>query len=533
MKKRELKKRIEDGFSELSPDLFEAVYEECQQQEVTWAQADSEEPSGNGKIYTGRFPRYALSLCASLAVLCLCILGVLGQKEKTVYMVLDINPSIQVEVNEAHQVKRLKGLNQDGKDVVKELKWKKRGTVQELLDVLIQDVVEKSYLRENGGILVTLAAKDKCICENLERTLGEGIDRKLTELKVSGVTTAFQEAPSSSEREGRKLLEAELTKSCGLDEKQVQQMSVMELIRYCHDYTSVELKLSEASKKEWETGSQSEDKSQKAEPSVQKGTGQKPGDSASENKTDNKSDSQKTNSEGNKNESSKEEPGDDNGASQGDNEDIEGNTKNQQTDKADSASLNQPAQNGESIPSATGTPIQSGDDEPLETDNGAGQAGNGDKPQPGNSMDQPADGSLVTPGSSPGKPGVSGKPEAGDTPGMPEEDDKPVTEDIPREPEDSDKPEAGDISGKPEGGDTPGGAEDGDKPEAGNSQGKPDSGSLQETGDAFGKPENDGKQEAESDRESEFSRKGKQRIANRINNFSGVAEWLWLIRKLR
>jgi hypothetical protein len=533
MKKRELKKRIEDGFSELSPDLFEAVYEECQQQEVTWTRADSEEPSGNGKIYTGRFPKYALSLCASLAVLCLCILGVLGQKEKTVYMVLDINPSIQVEVNEAHQVKRLKGLNQDGKDVVKELKWKKRGTVQELLDVLIQDVVEKSYLRENGGILVTLAAKDKCICENLERTLGEGIDRKLTELKVSGVTTAFQEAPSSSEREGRKLLEAELTRSCGLDEEQVQQMSVMELIRYCHDYTSVELKLSEASKKEWETGAKSEDKSQTEEPSVQKGTGQKPENPASENKTDKKSDSQKTKPEGNKNQSPREKPGDDNGASQGDNEDIEGNTKNKQTDKADSASLNQPAQNGESIPSATGTPIQSGDEEPLETGNGTGQAGNGDKPQTGNGVDQPADGGLVTPGSPPHKPGVSGKPETGDSSGKPEENGKPGTGDIPGEAEGSDNPEAEDIPGKPEPGDIPGEAEGSDNPEAGDSQGKPDSGNLQETEEVSGKPGNDGKPQTESDSKSKVTANGKRRTANKINNVSGVAAWLRLIRKLR
>lgn len=481
MKKRELKKRIEDGFSELSPDLFEAVYEECQQQEVTWTQADFEEPSGNGKFYTGRFPRYALSLCASLAILCLCILGVLGQKERTVYMVLDINPSIQVEVNEAHQVKRLKGLNQDGKDVVKELKWKKRGTVQELLDVLIQDVVEKSYLRENGGILVTLAARDKGICENLERTLGEGIDRKLTELKVSGVTTAFQEAPSSSEREGRKLLEAELTKSCGLDEKQVQEMSVMELIRYCHDYTSVELKLSEASKKEWETGHKSEDESQSAKPSIQEGADKKSEDSASEDKTDKKSDSQKTEPEGNKKESPKEEPGDDKEASQVDNEDIEGNTKNQQADKADSASLNHPAQNGESIPSAAGKPIQSGEEEPLETGNGAGQAGNVDKPQTGNSIDQPADGGLVTPGSSQSKPGVSGKPEAGDALGKPENGDKPETGDSPGEPEDSDKPETGDIPREPE---------DSDMPEAGDSSGKP------EAGDASDKPESGGKPEA-------------------------------------
>lgn len=438
MKKSELKKRIEDGFSELSPDLFETVYEECQQQEVTWAQAEDEESSGNGKIFTGRFPKYALSLCASVAILCLCIFGVLGQKEKTVYMVLDINPSIQIEVNEAHQVKRLKGLNQDGKDVVKELKWKKRGTVQELLDVLIQDVVEKSYLRENGGILVTLAARDKCICENLERTLGDGIDRKLTELKVSGVTTAFQEAPSSSEREGRKLLEAELTRSCGLDEEQVQQMSVMELIRYCHDYTSVELKLSEASKKEWAQGQKSEDKSHK-DTSLPVDAEQTPGDSSSEQKTEMKSDSQKTKSEETKKESSEKESGDDKGTSQGDSVDIEGNTKDQKTDKStNSATIQQPVQNGETLPSDTGIPIEPGGGESLGSGNDEGQTGS--------VVEQPSGGSQVTPGDSSDNSAEGDLPEEGDVLDKPNSPDKPEIEDVPGNSAEGNSAE-GDLSG--------------------------------------------------------------------------------------
>lgn len=215
MKKREMKKRIEDGFSELAPDIFETVWEAAEELELVGFKADAiqladqqngcmtkaQEHGGQdrisfefGKAFTNRFPRYVLSMCACLAVICLCIFGVRGNSQDVVYMVLDINPSIQVEMNRANQVKRLRGLNQDGKDVVKELKWKKEEPVQELLDVLLQDVVDKSYLGENGGILVTLSAPDKEICEKLEHALGEGIDRKLTELKVPGVMTAFQQA---------------------------------------------------------------------------------------------------------------------------------------------------------------------------------------------------------------------------------------------------------------------------------------------------------------------------------------------------
>lgn len=415
MKKKELKKRIEDGFSELSPDLFEAVWEESRKQEVVWAKAELEEPSAGGKVNTGRFPGYALLFCASLAILCLCIFGVLGQKEKSVYMVLDINPSIQIEMNEAHQVKRLKGLNQDGKDVVKELKWKKRESVQELLDVLIQDVVEKSYLCENGGILVTLAAPDKMICENLERTLGDGIDRKLTELKVSGVTTAFQEVESRSERQGRKLLEAELTKSCGMDEKLVQQMSVIELIQYCQDYTSLELKLSAASEKERAAQQKNGNAAQTSEDSsLQKEKEQTSGDDATK-----ASDKDKAKPEETKDSSVKNGKQD----AQGDKNHQKGNTDNQKSGSQEG--LNDTKQPGDSSPSNISVPIQPGDGKPIAPASdvgeppGGGSAGSVDPSVPPGDNAPGESGKPVTPGngsSEPESPAVL--PEGDDSGGL-------------------------------------------------------------------------------------------------------------------
>ena len=151
MKKREMKKRIVDGFSEMAPEMFEAVVEAVEEQKLALSETEKEEPmlqtvrgippfehkadlrdnteqksSWFGKVITERFARYALSMCAGLALICLFIFHVPGKSQDVVYMVLDINPSIQVEMNQAHQVERLRGLNQDGKDVVKELKWKRK-----------------------------------------------------------------------------------------------------------------------------------------------------------------------------------------------------------------------------------------------------------------------------------------------------------------------------------------------------------------------------------------------------------------------
>ena len=43
MKKRELKKRIEDGFSQLAPDVFNAVMETVEEQNLVLSETKSEE----------------------------------------------------------------------------------------------------------------------------------------------------------------------------------------------------------------------------------------------------------------------------------------------------------------------------------------------------------------------------------------------------------------------------------------------------------------------------------------------------------
>lgn len=255
MKKRELKKKIEKGFSELAPDIFDLVLEETEGQAL--AQTE-ERPLWTGrpkefdekKAPKGRLRRYALSACIGFAALCLCFFGLIREQQDAIAIVLDINPSIEVKVNEDYQVKRLSGLNEDGKKVVEDLEWEKNEPLQDVLDVLIQDTVKKSYLCENGGILVSLFTADKGTYKDLEHEVETRIDQKLVELKVPSVTVAFQHIEGSSAREGRKLLEKKLVEGYGLEKKRAGQMTVPELIKYCKEKTSMDLDVSEPHNKE-------------------------------------------------------------------------------------------------------------------------------------------------------------------------------------------------------------------------------------------------------------------------------------------
>lgn len=270
MKRNELKKRINEGFSELGPNIFDEVIKTVKTQEPALSEIKPEEV--RKPIAKTRRIIYAMSAGAAFVIICLCLSGVFVKKTDSLYMVLDINPSIQIEMNKSYQVKRIKGLNDDGKNVIKDLKWKKRESIQELMNTLIADVADKTYLRENEGILVTLYTSDNGLYNDLSGKLEECIDSKLKMLGINEVTTAFYQEKKHTDKKGRKVLEAELAENYGLDANQIQQMSVKEIICYCKDNTLLNLNCYETPVKQQESekSTQKKDKNKIKESSSDK-----------------------------------------------------------------------------------------------------------------------------------------------------------------------------------------------------------------------------------------------------------------------
>lgn len=271
---------MQDGFSELSPDLFESVLETAEKESLMPLKTEYEEEKkcaagpvlrNSEKVrrtpevrnaFRRNFPKYAVSVCACLLVFVLWVSGIFGTKEEDVFLVLDINPSVQIVMDDSYQVKRLHGLNQDGKDVLKRIKWEKKESVFDVLDLLLQGAAENSYLQENQGILVTICLPDQKMYQELENSLGESIDQKLQEIGISGVMTAFVQGEKDANEQGREQLEAKLAEKYGLDEKQAQQMSVMELLEYCQEHAFAGVTFSAESDKVWKDLSKREGDSQ-------------------------------------------------------------------------------------------------------------------------------------------------------------------------------------------------------------------------------------------------------------------------------
>lgn len=269
MNKQEMKKSIQDGFSELSPDMFASILEVAEKENLVQWNMKSD-PSKEGAAYQElenfdinrissehrtnvlrRFSKYALSACACLALICIYIIGISRKDQNEMYLLLNINPSLKVVMNESCQIKDVQGLNEDGVMIAEKLIWNQKESVFDLLDLVLQDTADASYLNEDGGILVTICVSDPHVYEDLENKIGKSIDRKLDEMEIPDVITAFQQGTEDLLEDGRTHLETELADQYGADLAQIQQMSVVDLIRYCRKNTSMDLKLSPHSDQRW------------------------------------------------------------------------------------------------------------------------------------------------------------------------------------------------------------------------------------------------------------------------------------------
>lgn len=308
MNKNDLRNKMQSGFLEAAPDVYEAVLKAAEKNRLLVQDTEFQEKdeknrlltqdtqswkaegliggsiekdtckeqgaSSKGNVIWGNFSKYVLSACAGFALFFICLFGMLGKNEESIYVVMDINPSIQIVMNESCQVRALQGLNQDGKNVVNKLEWKKKDSLFQTVDVLLEDVVKDSYLREGNGILVTVFTEDKALYQDLETSLATKIDGKLEVLEVSHVTTAFQFVEGGSAQMGRKLLEAELAENTGADKEKLQQMTVMELIQYCQEATPGKLELSPLSQRQQQevSGQIEDDKNSQKKGSVPQNT---------------------------------------------------------------------------------------------------------------------------------------------------------------------------------------------------------------------------------------------------------------------
>ena len=96
--------------------------------------------------------KYVILIIGFVVLFCATI-GFLMFKEESLYTItLDINPSIELKVNKDNKVKRVKALNDDGKDIISD--DIKNISLDDALEKITEKVIEKGYILDNEVVIV-------------------------------------------------------------------------------------------------------------------------------------------------------------------------------------------------------------------------------------------------------------------------------------------------------------------------------------------------------------------------------------------
>jgi hypothetical protein len=116
-----------------------------------------------------------MTFTASAAAVLLLSIGSWAYASPYSYVSLDVNPSIEYIVNRFDRVLRVKSVNDDGEEILKEIKLDnlKNHTIQNALAATVEQISEAGYFNgtEEGGIVIATSAKDLNKAEQLAESL--------------------------------------------------------------------------------------------------------------------------------------------------------------------------------------------------------------------------------------------------------------------------------------------------------------------------------------------------------------------------
>ncbi len=183
MKKSELYGKINTAVAHATPDVFDAVLAECEKAALPAllpAAAPSKKSTLSFRV-----------LSAAAAAVVLITGGLFGanlaaaQRVESV-VTLDVNPSIQMDVNRSEKVLSAHAVNQDGQQILDGMDL--RGASLEVaVNALIGSMVKQGYLDEfKNSVLLTVQDKDDARSAQLKQRLSDSISGLLQASHLDG-----------------------------------------------------------------------------------------------------------------------------------------------------------------------------------------------------------------------------------------------------------------------------------------------------------------------------------------------------------
>ena len=199
MEDRELDRQVKQAFDGLTPDIFDSVLTDCRRQ--------------SGKVVSmkprrkGRLLRTAAGIAAALLLMVGGVSAVgLWRLENTAVasVSLDVNPSVEIKVNEKEKVVSVTALNEDGQQIIANMDFE-GSSLEVTVNALVGSMLRQGYLSVSANsVLISVESTNSEQAAALEQRLREEIGGLL---ESSGVSSAVISQQVDADEELRTLAE--------------------------------------------------------------------------------------------------------------------------------------------------------------------------------------------------------------------------------------------------------------------------------------------------------------------------------------
>ncbi len=190
MTNRECENRIRTAMTHAAPDRLESILSSCTEQSDPVVDVLHSQEERSTKMMKKQKEKVFIAVFAAAAALMLCISGfsLFGQRGGQVdsIILLDVNPSISLSVDEGEKVLAADALNEDAKEILGSMDLK--GTSLEVaVNALIGSMLQKGYLGDlQNSILVSVENKDAARGEELKQKVSAQIAEALRTDSMDG-----------------------------------------------------------------------------------------------------------------------------------------------------------------------------------------------------------------------------------------------------------------------------------------------------------------------------------------------------------
>ena len=210
--KNNIEKKVKEAFVNITPDSFDSVYSDCGGNNEKGNMVFMNQKSINVRL------RSIISIAAALIIV---LSGIIGFRiYKVNYDVastvsLDVNPSIEIQVNEKNRVLDVVPMNEDGKTIIGEMDFRGNG-LDVTVNALIGSMLKNGFISEiSNSILVSVDSDDPEKSVSLREMLAAEIENLLSTSTFSGAVltqgvTQTEELQKLAEEYGITLGKAQL-----------------------------------------------------------------------------------------------------------------------------------------------------------------------------------------------------------------------------------------------------------------------------------------------------------------------------------